>query len=75
MLTPERVHIARTGGYLDTYLAQLWCMTTGAVRRARRGDSHRDHPTPPDRVPRDGTGRGRNRIAKPARERRTYFSE
>jgi hypothetical protein len=75
MLTPERVHIIRTGGYLDSYLGQIWGVTASTVRRARRGESHRSHPTPPDRIPRDGTGRGKNRIAKPARVRGSYFRE
>jgi hypothetical protein len=75
MLTPERVHIARTGRYLDSYLAQLWRISVSTVRRARRGESHRAHSTPPDRIPRDGTGRGNNRIAKAARVRRSYFRE
>ncbi len=75
MLTPERVHIARTGGYLDSYLAQLWRVTAATVRGARRGLTWKNHPTPPDTAPRDGTGRGMNRMAKPARVRRSYFRD
>jgi hypothetical protein len=80
MLTPERVHVARTSGLTDTYLARIWRLTVGTVRDARLGLSWKSHPTPPDTARRDATGSthairaGLPQKAVPARVRRSYFN-
>lgn len=79
-LTPERVHVARTAGLADAYLARIWRVKTGTVFRARRGETWRDHGTPADTAPRDQTGctheirAGLPQKARPARIRRSYFN-
>jgi hypothetical protein len=73
MLTADQVHCARTSGLTDTHLSRIWRVTVATVLHARRGDTHKAHPTPPDRAPRDGNGRGMKPNAKPARVRRSYL--
>jgi hypothetical protein len=55
-LTPNQVHHARVSGESDAALARRWRVTTGCVRDARIGKSHRAHPTPPDTAPRAHRG-------------------
>lgn len=77
-LTASQVHHARTSGLTDTYLARIWRVKTGTVFAARRGTTWRDHPTPPDRVPRDSTGStqtiraGLPQMAVPRKQRREW---
>jgi hypothetical protein len=74
-LSVGMVHEIRTRRFTDSYWARCLKVTNGTVRRARTGETYADHPTSADRAPRDGTGRGNNRIAKAARVRRSYFRE
>lgn len=73
MLTADRVHHIRTSGETDAHQARKHRRTVTTIRRARIGDTHQTHPTPPDRAPREGSGRYSSPRARPARLRRSYF--
>lgn len=47
-MTPEQVHECRTSGLSDAYLARKWRINAHTIRQARRGQTFKDHPTPPD---------------------------
>lgn len=55
-LTFAQVHQIRTAGLIDRWWADKLRVGITTVFRARRGDTHKDHPTPPDISPRDQTG-------------------
>jgi hypothetical protein len=74
-LTPAQIAYIRTSGKTDYWLARLYRVCVTTVRRARIGESHRDHPSPPVRSPREGAGRRASPEAKPARVRRSYFCD
>jgi len=56
-LTAAQVEYIRTAGLTDAYLAKKLQRARSAVRAARVGLSHKEHPTPPDVSPRSGGGR------------------
>jgi hypothetical protein len=68
ILNPERVHLIRTKGYTDSYWARYWRVPVHTIRRARIGETWGDHPTPPDKARRKGTGRGPQRFANVKRK-------
>lgn len=78
-LTPDRIHIIRTGGYTDTHFARLWRLRTKTIREARCGLTWKNHPTPPDLAPRDQTGctlairAGLPQKAVPRKQRRQWI--
>jgi hypothetical protein len=55
-LTDERVHTLRTANLPDRHFERLWHIHAQTVRRARIGQTWRDHPTPPDIKPRVSQG-------------------
>ena len=57
ILTDAQVEYIRTARLTDAYLARKFGRALSAVRAARVGLSHKDHPTPPDIGPRRGGGR------------------
>ena len=69
-LSFELVHLVRVNGCTDAHNARVMRTTVDTVRKARIGLSHRDHPTPPDKRPRMGTGRYQGPKAVPAKQRR-----
>ena len=56
-LSDAQVEYIRTAGLTDAYLAKKLGRALSAIRAARVGLSHKDHPTPPDISPRSGGGR------------------
>lgn len=79
-LTDAQVTAIRTGGLTDRYWADKLRVGTTTVFRARRGETHKNHATPPDISPRDQTGctfairAGLPQKARPARVRHSYFN-
>lgn len=71
VLTPDRIHVARTSGLTDTHLGRTWRVSVGTVRDARVGLTHRNHPTLPDTAPRDQPG-PRSSVAIPRKQRREW---
>lgn len=78
-LTDDQVHQIRTAGLTDRYWADKLRVPNATVRRARRGETHIDHPTAPDIAPRDQTGltyalrAGLPQKAVPRMERRSWL--
>lgn len=52
VLTHDRVHIIRTADKPDRHFERLWRIHARVIRRARIGETWRDHPTPVDDKPR-----------------------
>ena len=78
ILTDDQVTAIRTAGLTDTHWARKLRVNQQTIRAARRGRTYTHVASPPDRAPRDGTGRsqGTYRIqAKPARPRRRWIWE
>lgn len=73
-LDANKVHHIRTSGLTDAYLSRLYGVTAYAIWAARTGRTHGNHPTPPDRVPRESAGRKASPQARPARVRRPFDS-
>lgn len=51
-LTPERVTLIRSSGLPDTHWARIWRVSAQTIGAARRGETWRENPTPPDTKPR-----------------------
>jgi hypothetical protein len=64
VLTPEQVTRIRTAGMSDVYFARLYRVTPQNIRMARRGETHKNVPTPPDTRPRMSAGRTRRHEAR-----------
>lgn len=52
-LSDEAVHFIRTSGWPDEVLAETYGVSRPLVTKVRRGGMRPDHPTPPDRFPRN----------------------
>lgn len=74
-LTDEQVHMIRTAGYTDSYLARRLRVHHHTIRLTRIGALRKDHPTPPDLAPRDCGGKHSPPKAIPARQRWSYYRE
>jgi len=55
-LNPKRVELIRTSNKPDTYWSRIWRVHVQTIRRARTGETYKDHPTPPDTAPRAKRG-------------------
>lgn len=66
-LTDEHVRKIRTSALTDSIWARRLGATASAIRNARIGLTHRDHPTPPDLAPRIGGGRYHGKARRLAR--------
>lgn len=64
VLDAAKVHHIRTSGLTDAGLARLYGLTAPGVRDARVGNTWRNHPTPPDKAPREGAGRKAGALAR-----------
>lgn len=64
MLTSEQVHECRTSGLSDAHLGRKWRIHSHSVRQARRGETFKDHPTPPDLRQRFPGGRYTSNVAR-----------
>lgn len=79
MLTFAHVHQIRTTRLTDRWWSDRLRVRVATVRMARRGETHRDHPTPPDIAPRDQTGctlairAGLPQKAVPRKQRREWL--
>lgn len=73
-LDDTKIHHIRTSGLTDAHLARKYRVLPETVRRARVGITHPEHPTPPDRAPRESAGRKSSPQARPARVRRPFDS-
>lgn len=80
-LTDAQVTAIRTAGLIDRWWADKLRVGTTTVFRARRGETHKDHPTPADTAPRDQTGctfamrAGLPQKAVPRKQRRQWTWE
>lgn len=80
-LTDAQVTAIRTTGMIDRYWADKLRVGTTTVFRARRGETHKDHATPPDVALRDQTGlthtlrAGLPQKAVPRKQRRQWTWE
>lgn len=72
-LDAAKIHHIRTSGLTDTSLGRRYGVLPETIRRARVGITHPDHPTPPDRAPRESAGRNASPQARPARVRRSFL--
>lgn len=80
-LTAEQVAAIRTSGMTDRHWADKLRVGITTVFRARRGETHKSHATPPDLALRDQTGltfalrAGLPQKAVPRKQRRTWTWE
>ena len=68
-LTPDQVHQIRTTGLTDTEWERRLRIPAQTIRRARKGKTYTHVPTPPDLIPRRGSG-ARSRTGLPAKANR-----
>lgn len=68
MLTPIYVHAIRVSGLTDAHWSRFLELRASTIRKARTGETFKDHPTPPDRTPRLGDGRYAGKKAKHPRD-------
>lgn len=74
-LTEDLVKQIRIAGLTDTEWSRRLNVSVKTIRNARVGNTWPRVATSFDNLTREGNGRGQNPIAKPARERWSYFSE
>jgi hypothetical protein len=80
-LTDAQVTAIRTSGLTDRWWSDKLRIRVATVRMARRGETHKNHPTPPDIAPRDQTGcthamrAGLPQKAVPRKQRRQWTWE
>jgi hypothetical protein len=68
MLTYTNVQAIRLFGLTDVYWSRRLNVRASTIRKARVGETFKDHPTPPDRTPRLGDGRYAGKKAKHPRD-------